>query len=147
MNSRLLIAFVTVLAACSQPQTPAFDAKAEEDAVRQVLREQETAWNKGDLEGFMAGYWKSDSLQFMSPRGINRGWQATLDGYKKGYPDVAAMGTLQFEILQVTSLSPSNFLVTGKYHLTRTSGNLDGVFTLVFRKANGKWVVMYDHTA
>lgn len=147
MNSGYGIAIVILLSACAQPQTAFFDAKAEEAAVREVLRDQETAWNKGDLEGFMAGYWKSDSLQFMSPRGINRGWQATLDGYKKGYPDVAAMGTLQFEILQVTPLSTANFLVTGKYHLTRASGNLDGVFTLVFKKANGRWVVMYDHTA
>ena len=84
----------------------------------------------------MAGYWKSDSCSSWS-EGINRGWQATLDGYKKGYPDVAAMGTLQFEILG-DFLSPSNFLVTGKYHLTdiRKSGR---VFTLVFRKVNGKW--------
>jgi len=147
MNSGYAIAIVILLSACAQPQTAVFDVKAEEEAVRQVLRDQEAAWNKGDLEGFMAGYWKSDSLQFMSPRGINRGWQATLDGYKKGYPDVAAMGALQFEILQVTALSPANFLVTGKYHLTRVSGNLDGVFTLVFKKANGRWVVMYDHTA
>ncbi len=147
MNSGYLIAFVLLAAACSPPQSAVFDAKAEEEAVRQVLRDQEAAWNKGDLEGFMAGYWKSDSLQFMSPRGINRGWQATLDGYKKGYPDVAAMGTLQFEILQVTLLSPTNFLVTGRYHLTRASGSLDGVFTLIFKKANGRWVVMYDHTA
>ena len=133
--------------ACSQLNKPKFDAKAEEEAIRSVIHAQQIAWNNGDLEAFMEGYWKSDSLQFMSLRGVNHGWQETLDGYKKGYPDRAAMGTLSFEVLQITPLSRVNFVVMGRYHLTRASGNLDGVFTLIYKKVNGKWVAIYDHTA
>jgi hypothetical protein len=95
----------------------------------------------------MEGYWKSDSLQFMSNRGINHGWQETLDGYKEGYPDRAAMGTLSFEILSVKPINEIHFLVMGKFHLTRLSNNnLDGNFTLLFKKIDGKWVAIYDHT-
>lgn len=148
MNSRLLLTFsLAVLASCTQLSKPKFDAKAEEKAIRDLMYAQEIAWNNGDIEAFMDGYWKSDSLQFVSARGINHGWQATLDGYKNGYPDRAAMGSVSFEILQVTPLSQYNFVVMGKYHLTRASGNIDGVFTLIFKKLNGKWVAIYDHTA
>ena len=83
----------------------------------------------------------------MSARGVNHGWQETLEGYKKGYPDRAAMGTLSFEILQITPLSKENFVVMGRFHLARAVGNLDGVFTLIFKKVGGKWVAIYDHTA
>lgn len=143
----ILLLLALLLFNCSQFSKPKFDVKTEEAAIRSVLDAEQIAWNNGDLEAFMEGYWKSDSLQFMSLRGINHGWQETLEGYEKGYPDRAAMGTLSFEILQVTPLSQLNFVVSGRYRLTRTSGNLEGVFTLIFKKINGKWVAIYDHTA
>ena len=141
-----LLGLIVLCSACSKFNTPKFDVKAEAEAIRSVLKAEQIAWNNGDIDAFMEGYWKSDSLQFMSLRGINRGWQETLDGYKKGYPDRAAMGTLSFEILQVTPLSNVNFLVMGRFHLTRATGPLDGAFTLVFKKIGGKWVAIYDHT-
>lgn len=148
MNPQFIsLLFMSVLFGCSQFSKPQFDAKVEEAAIREVLDAEQIAWNNGDLEAFMEGYWKSDSLQFMSLRGINHGWQETLEGYRKGYPDRAAMGTLSFEILQVTPLSSMNFVVSGRYRLTRSAGNLEGVFTLIFKKINGKWVAIYDHTA
>ncbi len=139
--------WLLLLCSCTQLNKPKFDAKVEEEAIRSVLNAQQIAWNNGDLEVFMEGYWKSDSLQFMSARGVNHGWQETLEGYKKGYPDRAAMGTLSFEILQITALSQINFVVMGRFHLIRSVGNLDGVFTLIYKKVNEKWVAIYDHTA
>jgi len=149
MNSKPIafIIFAVACYSCSQPAKSVFDPAAEANAIRAVLQAQQIAWNNGDLEGFMRGYWNSDSLQFMSPRGMNHGWKETLEGYQKGYPDRAAMGNLSFEILQITPLSSLNFVVMGKYHVVRNSNNLDGVFTLIFRKVDGKWVAVYDHTS
>ncbi len=143
----LPLAVVSLFTACTRFTEPKFDVKAEEEAIRSVLKGQQIAWNNGDIEGFMGGYWKSDSLQFVSSRGINHGWQETLDGYRKGYPDIAAMGTLSLEILKISPVSPLNFVVMGRYHLARASGNLEGVFTLILKKIDGRWVVIYDHTS
>ena len=133
--------------ACSQLNKPRFDAKAEEEAIRSVLSAQQIAWNNGELEAFMEGFWKSDSLQFISERGVIHGWQEALDSYKKAYPDRAAMGTASFEILEIRPLSHVNFVVMGRFHLVRSVGNKNGVFTLIYGKVDGKWVVIYDHTA
>src|SRR5882672_5848383 len=138
---------VVILISCSQFSKPRFDVKADEAAIRAVLDAQQIAWNNGDMEAFMEGYWNSDSLQFMSFRGVSHGWKQTFENYKKAYPDRATMGTLSFEILEMTSLSEINFVVMGKFHLIRESNNLDGAFTLIFKKINGKWVAIYDHTA
>lgn len=143
-----LSCLLLICLSCSQlSKKPKFDARVEEEAIRSVLSAQQIAWNNGDMEAFMEGYWKSDSLQFMSKRGVNHGWQEALDAYKKGYPDRAAMGTLSFEILEIRPLSEVIFVVMGRYHLTRAVGDLDGVFTLIYKKVNGKWVAIYDHTA
>src|SRR5690348_407638 len=68
--------------------------QGEEKAIRQILEQQTEAWNNGDIEGFMQTYWKSDSLLFIGKNGVRRGWKETLENYKKGYPDKAAMGRL-----------------------------------------------------
>jgi len=112
-----------------------------------VLEAEQIAWNNGDIDAFMEGYWKSDSLQFMSPRGVNHGWQETLDAYRKGYPDIKAMGSLHYEIMKVTPLSGEHFLVMGKYKVTRNTDFLEGYFTLIFKEIDGKWVAIYDHTS
>ena len=117
-----------------------------EKQILQVLANQQKAWNAGDLESFMAGYWKSDSLQFIG-KNIRHGWQATLDGYKKGYPDKAAMGELRFDIWQTVRLADDAYLVSGKYTLIREKDQLSGPFTLIFRLKAGKWVIVYDHTS
>ena len=112
-----------------------------------TLADQQAAWNEGNIEKFMEGYLKSDSMQFIGSRGINFGWKTTLENYKKGYPDTVAMGKLSFEILRVNPISADAAWLTGKFYLKRTIGDANGIFTLVFRKIDGKWLVVYDHTS
>src|SRR4051812_41027332 len=119
----------------------------DEIAIRNLLTVQTAAWNRGDIEGFMRGYWKNDSLMFIGKSGINWGWQKTLDNYKKGYPDTTAMGKLSFDILVVKKLSPEYFYVVGKWMLKRTIGDLSGHFNLLFRKINDQWMIIADHSS
>src|SRR5688572_31458311 len=112
---------------------PAVFAQSKEARfIREVMSKQEACWNAGDHEKFMSGYWKSDSLKFIGKSGITYGWQATLNNYKKNYPDTAAMGKLKFELLEVKRLSVMYFFVIGKWYLTRTAGDLNGHYTLLF---------------
>ena len=115
--------------------------------VRAALAEQDKAWNAGDINGFMQTYWQSDSLLFTGQSGPTYGWQTTLENYKKRYPDTAAMGKLQFDILQLKSLSSEYYFLLGKWHLQRTIGDVGGYFTLLFKKINGRWVIVADHTS
>ena len=92
----------------------AFAQSSDDIIIRKILDEQTKAWNEGDIEGFMKGYWKNDSLMFIGKNGINWGWQTTLENYKKGYPDTTAMGKLSFDILIVKKLSPEYYYVVGK---------------------------------
>jgi ketosteroid isomerase-like protein len=120
---------------------------SEEKEIRHLLAVQTESWNRGDIEGFMQTYWKSDSLMFIGKSGVTRGWQQTLDNYKKGYPDTAAMGKLAFDILSVQQLSPESFFVVGKWMLKRTIGDVGGHYTLLLRKLKGKWVIVADHSS
>lgn len=119
----------------------------DEVMVRTVLETQRQAWNEGNVEKFMEGYWKNDSLMFIGKSGVTYGWQKTLDNYKKGYPDTAAMGKLKFDILEVKRLSVMYFFVVGKWHLTRSIGNVEGHFTLLFKKIKNTWVIVADHSS
>ena len=122
-------------------------AQQAEQAIRTLLNQQTTAWNRGDLEGFMQGYWKNDSLCFIGKSGVTYGWHNTLANYKKGYPDTTAMGKLQFTILHVQLLSKTYAHVIGKWHLTRSIGNVQGHFTLLLRRLNGQWQIVSDHSS
>ena len=115
--------------------------------VLKTLSDQITAWNRGDIENYMQGYWQNDSLMFIGKSGITYGWQQTLNNYKKHYPDTAAMGKLHFDFIEVKRLSVNYFFVVGQWHLKRTIGNLDGAFTLLFRKIKNKWVIIRDHSS
>ena len=106
-----------------------------------------TTWNRGDVDAFMVGYWENDSLMFIGKSGITYGYKNTLANYKKNYPDTTVMGKLTFTLIKVKQLSPEYFHVTGKYYLTRTIGDASGHFTLMFRKINGKWVIISDHSS
>lgn len=112
-----------------------------------ILERQTEAWNHGDLENFMKGYWNNDSLCFIGKSGVTYGWTNTLNNYKKGYPDTAAMGKLHFDILSVKRLSPEYYHVIGKWRLERSIGNVSGHYTLVFRKIAGEWVIISDHSS
>jgi ketosteroid isomerase-like protein len=116
-------------------------------SIRKVLAQQQLDWNSGNLDAFMQGYWKSDSLKFISSRGINYGWQATLDGYKKGYPTTEAMGKLTFTIISIEKLSKKSAIVIGKWHLQRIKDEPQGHFTLLWKKIEGRWVIVADHTS
>ena len=123
-------------------------AKSEDQAIRAVLDRQTTDWNGGNIDAFMEGYWKSDSLAFIGAKGPTYGWEHTRDGYKKRYPDRATMGTLQFTILRLDIMAPDVAFVIGKWQLTRPEkGDIGGHYTLVFRKIGGQWVIVSDHTS
>ena len=118
------------------------------DAIMHVLNTQTSAWNQGNIDQFMVGYWQSDSLLFIGKSGMNQGYQTTLDNYKKGYPDRAAMGTLKFDILKIKPLGKKHCFVVGKWHLTRPEkGDVGGHFSLIFQKIKGKWVIIADHSS
>jgi len=119
----------------------------DEMAVRKILSDQSAAWNHGDIEGFMHGYWENDSLMFIGKNGVTYSWNKTLSNYKKNYPDTASMGKLAFTLISVKYLSPEYYHVIGKWHLQRSIGNLEGHFTLLFRKINGQWVIIADHSS
>ncbi len=123
-----------------------FDQLAEGNAIRTVLAQQVADWNNFNIEGFMQGYWKSDSLLFIGAK-MTHGWDSTLVRYKKSYPTKEAMGVLRFEIIRLQFTSTDACLVTGRYFLQRKTDSPSGVFTLLFRKKSGKWVVVYDHTS
>jgi uncharacterized protein (TIGR02246 family) len=120
---------------------------SEEKKIRELLNKQTMAWNKGDIEGFMETYWKSDSLIFVGKSGVTRGWQQTLENYRKGYPDTAAMGKLSFNIITVKQLSPQYFFVVGKWMLKRSIGDISGHYNLLMQKINGRWVIIADHSS
>lgn len=124
-----------------------FCQSTDEAAVRKILANQNAAWNRGDVDAFMVGYWDNDSLMFVGSSGITYGYKNTLENYKKRYPDTAAMGKLTFNLIQVKRISPEYFHVTGKWHLARSIGDIGGHFTLVFRKINGQWVIISDHSS
>ena len=119
----------------------------DKQAILKVLSTQQAAWNRGDIDTFMQGYWKSDSLLFVGKTAPTHGWQATLNNYKKSYPDKAAMGTLTFDILKVDLLDATNAFILGGWKLKRANDTPGGYFTLWFRKINGEWKIVADHTS
>jgi ketosteroid isomerase-like protein len=112
-----------------------------------ILQRQTQDWNRGDIDNFMVGYWNNDSLKFIGQSGITYGYKQTLANYKKNYSDTAKMGKLSFDILEVKRLSPEYYFVVGKWFLKRSVGDIGGHYTLLFRKINGKWVIIADHSS
>lgn len=115
-------------------------------SVEHNMKAQELAWNKGDIAGFMEYYWKSDSLKFIGSKGITYGWQKTYDNYIKGYPTKEAMGILKFTIKEITQLSKTSIYVIGQWNLEKEKPS-GGYFTLLWKKINGQWVIVADHTS
>ena len=115
--------------------------------VTNLLMLQKDAWNQGNLDKYMSYYWKSDSLRFMGKSGVTKGWQNTLDKYKKSFPDKETMGNLTFDNLQYESIDKDNIIVIGSWKLVRTKDNVGGYISLLWRKINHKWVIIIDHTS
>lgn len=139
-----LTSILTFVAASAQDQKPS----AAETAIRQVLGNQVTAWNQGDLLGFMKGYWKSKELTFYSAKNKQQGWDETFERYKKRYQaDGKDMGKLSFAELEVQTLSPEFALVKGRFQVELKAETLEGLFTLVMKKIGEDWVIVHDHTS
>jgi len=126
---------------------PQFLGAQDKEAILKILDSQVQSWNKGDLDQFMVGYWNNDSLMFIGSSGINHGYQEALNHYKKAYSDTAKMGKLRFELIELKQLSPDYYHVTGKFFLKRSVGDLNGVYTLLFHKIRGVWVIVSDHSS
>lgn len=114
--------------------------------IKKVLHDQALAWSEGNLEKFMEGYWKSDSLMFLGSKGITYGWENTLSNYKKGYPDKSHTGILNFEILHLQKVGKEAYFMMGKFMLTRDVGDTSGYFSLLWKKIDGQWKIVVDHT-
>ena len=142
--STCLVLFV---ATTSLPAALADDSRTDETAIVAVLKQQVQAWNRGDIEAFMATYWKSDKLTFSAGGHTTRGWQATLDRYKKRYPGRQAMGQLHFDRLEVTFVADNAAYVIGRWHLTKNKKPADGNFTIILRKQAEGWVIVHDHSS
>jgi hypothetical protein len=119
----------------------------DEQAVKALLDRQTKAWNEGNIEEFMHGYWNNDSLMFVGKSGVTYGYTPTLNNYKKGYPDKAAMGELSFKFIKFKQLSPVYMFVVGKWHLKRSIGDVEGHYNLLFQKIKGEWVIIVDHSS
>ncbi|MFT4022283.1 MAG: nuclear transport factor 2 family protein [Flavihumibacter sp.] len=140
MRTMLLFSMLCIsLAAAAQTDDPPA-------AIRKLMSNQQDAWNRGDLVAFMNGYWKSDSLMFIGSKGIVYGYDNTLKRYQATYSSPEQMGKLKFDLLHINRLDQHAYLVVGRFHLTRTVGDLSGIFTLTFRQVNGEWVITSDHT-
>jgi len=124
-----------------------FSQNKDEQSIRSLLQKQVEAWNRGNIDEFMQGYWKNDSLKFIGKSGVTYGYNQTLANYKKNYDDTVKMGKLSFDLLEVNKLSPELYFVVGKWFLKRSIGNIGGYYTLLLRKIKGKWVIVVDHTS
>jgi beta-aspartyl-peptidase (threonine type) len=144
----LALAFLLLAGPTGQQSVVSASGRDAKEAIRQVLDRQAAAWNKGDLEGFMAGYWKSPELTFFSGKSPERGWQATLDRYRKRYQgEGREMGKLTFGDIRIDLLGADAALVRGRWQLARTKDNPGGLFTLIFRKLPEGWRIVHDHTS
>jgi len=127
--------------------TTAFAQSADETAIRKVMAGQTEAWNRGNLEDFMKSYWKSDSLMFIGKSGITYGYTNTLENYKKNYNGADKMGQLFFTLLKFEKLSAEYYFVIGKWFLKRKAGDVGGIYSLLFRKIKGQWLIVADHSS
>ena len=120
------------------------NTEADKKAILKVMKNQETAWSNNNFEGFMQGYVKSDSLKFYGKSGLTKGWQQTLDNYKKGYPTKEHSGTLTFKVHDISPIEDGSYWVMGEYFLSRTVGDANGVFMIIFKKLKGEWKIVAD---
>ncbi|MEO8346629.1 MAG: nuclear transport factor 2 family protein [Betaproteobacteria bacterium] len=154
MRRRRAFAFLCMVALTASAQDSRVATAADTPAttaVRKMLAIQDEAWNRGDIEGFMQYYWKNESIRFAGGDSFRYGWQATLDSYKKGYPDAAAMGQLSFDPLEIREINPDMVYVFGRWKLTRANEAAQkaprGLFTLIVEKKDGAWVITRDHSS
>ncbi|MDG1041859.1 MAG: nuclear transport factor 2 family protein [Flavobacteriaceae bacterium] len=142
MKNLFLFIILIVIYSCNiQPKSTLEDDKI---SILKVMTTQEIAWSLRDLDGFMEGYHQSDSLKFYGKSGLTKGWQQTLDNYKKGYPSKDHSGSLNFEIIDISPIENQSYWVMGKYFLSRNVGDANGVFMVIFKKIEGEWKIVAD---
>jgi ketosteroid isomerase-like protein len=146
MKNILLAAFLIFAAVGVSFSQESRDEKIKAD-VRRVMDEQVAAWNQGDIDGFMKGYWNSPQMTFVSGDSVTKGWQPTLERYKKSYDSRAKMGVLSFTDLEITVTSKESAVVLGRFMLVREKDKPTGMFTLNFRKFKDGWKIILDHTS
>jgi ketosteroid isomerase-like protein len=142
MRCIVLTSLLFILAGCN-----CTTQNEELEAISKVLSQQAKAWNNGDIDGYMEGYLRSDTLRFASGGGVSYGWEITLNRYKKGYPDRATMGWLTFSDIDIQIISNDAAIVFGKWELEREEDRPWGLFTLLFRKTSQGWRIVHDHTS
>ncbi len=141
----VLLAGVLVVRAYHMPQED--KRQSERSAITAVLKAQQEAWNRGDVDTFLQGYWRSPELTFSGASGIARGWEGVLARYKEHYPNREAMGQLEFSGLEIRFLGPRAALVLGHWHLARQKNDVGGVFSLVLERFPEGWRIIHDHTS
>lgn len=149
MKSICSLVFLLIFSCQSQKQIIAESTSSQsysevKKAIEKVMEDQTIAWNNHDLEGYMQGYWKSDSLKFYGRRGLTYGWNQTLENYKKSYPSKNESGTLKFVVNDISKIEHNSYWVMGEYHLNRVIGNANGVFTIIFKWIDGRWQIVAD---
>lgn len=140
-------AFLFMAACATAPAalTPAQQA-TEAATITALLDAQDAAWNAGDIDGFMRGYWPSDALRFASGGDVIHGYDSTLARYKTRYPDRSAMGVLTTSDYEIEILSADAAIAHGRWKVTTATGSSDGLYTLVLRKMDGDWLIISDTT-
>jgi ketosteroid isomerase-like protein len=118
-----------------------------EIAIRSVLDAQRDAWNRGDIEGYMDGYDRSNDIIFISGDNLTRGWQTVLDRYKKNYDTREKMGVLTFSDLEIGLVNENTAVVIGRWSLKRVNDEPHGRFTLIFKRTKKGWKIVHDHTS
>ncbi|HZR79003.1 MAG TPA: nuclear transport factor 2 family protein [Chthoniobacterales bacterium] len=142
------IPFILGVAVIGSGAIHAQDAtKSPSSEIQNVIHVQQEAWNRGDIDGFMNGYWRSEQTVFASGDEVTRGWQKVLDRYKAKYSDRAKMGTLTFSEIEIKALSDDSAVALGSWKLKRAADEPHGKFTLIFRKFPDGWKIIHDHTS
>ena len=144
---RAILALAILFAGCLQAQRASEGAPADPTPeIQALLDSQSDAWNRGDIEGFMEGYERSNALLFTSGGNIRRGFDETLAKYRKSYVDAKAMGHLTFQLLDVRSIGPVGAVALGEWKLTETPRKAEGLFSLVLIRTESGWRIVHDHT-
>jgi hypothetical protein len=141
MKKLILVICTLILSQTGFSQTTEQEDK---EAILAVLKAQRLAWSDNNMEAFMEGYWKSDSLKFYGRNGVTYGWDNTLERYKQAYPTPDHTGILSFKINDISKITDDAYYVMGEYHLKRTVGNATGIFMIIFKRIDGEWKIIAD---
>lgn len=140
MKQILIILSIATLCSCGIQSND----QENKEAIISIMKAQEKAWSNNDIEEFMQGYWRNDSLKFYGGNGLTKGWEQTFENYLKRYPTKAHSGTLTFKIHDISKINNVSYWVMGEYHLKRTMGDANGIFMIIFKKINGEWKIIAD---